>query len=138
MTFRRGVGGGGRGRFGGREDRGRPGARDGPPRGGDRPSCHTSDAATASARIFIGNLPTNDSRLTAEVLEENFSKFGQIMGKHIVRLFCGTRLCTVVVFLNGRHLHPERLRLHPVRRRGQRRECHSGIPEPRNPRSASR
>ena len=63
-------------------DSGRGGARDsGPPRG-DRLSNHTSDASMASARIFVGNLPTNDPRLTKELLEENFSQFGHIMGNY--------------------------------------------------------
>lgn len=77
----------GNGRFsGGREmdsGRGRGGGvgRDnGPPRG-DRLSNHTSDASLASARIFVGNLPTNDARLTKEILEEHFSPFGRILGR---------------------------------------------------------
>jgi RNA recognition motif-containing protein len=35
----------------------------------------------ASARIFVGNLPTNDPRLTKELLEENLSQYGHIMGR---------------------------------------------------------
>lgn len=87
MSFRRGRGMG-NGRFSGGRDmdsgRGRGGGRDsGPPRTGDRLSNHTSDASMASARIFVGNLPTNDPRLTKELLEENFSQFGCIMGKSV-------------------------------------------------------
>ena len=74
----------GNGRYsGGRDgDSGRGGGRggkdgrEGPP----RLSNHTSDAAMANARIFIGNLPTNDSRLTKELLEEKFSQYGHILG----------------------------------------------------------
>jgi len=85
MSFRRGRGVG-NGRFSGGRDmdsgRGRGGGRDsGPPRGADRLSNHTSDASMASARIFVGNLPTNDPRLTKELLEENLSQYGHIMGR---------------------------------------------------------
>lgn len=91
MSFRRGRGVG-NGRFAGGRDmdsgRGRGGGRDsGPPRGPDRLSNHTSDASMASARIFVGNLPTNDPRLTKELLEENFSQFGHIMGISILKGF---------------------------------------------------
>ena len=87
MSFRRGHGGGSDGgRFGG--GRGRDG--DGPSRGrggrdggggAARLSNHTSDASMASARIFIGNLPTTDPRLSKEYLEEQFSPYGHIMGE---------------------------------------------------------
>ncbi|XP_046646879.1 nuclear receptor coactivator 5-like isoform X1 [Daphnia pulicaria] len=91
MSFRRGRGVG-NGRFSGGRDmdsgRGRGGGRDsGPPRGADRLSNHTSDASMASARIFVGNLPTNDPRLTKELLEENFSQYGHIMGISILKGF---------------------------------------------------
>jgi len=96
MSFRRGRGmGNGRfdggrgrdgdsgrgGRGGGRESRD---ARDAGPRG---LSNHTSDAAMASARIFIGNLPTNDARLTKELLEETFNSYGHILGISILKGF---------------------------------------------------
>lgn len=87
MSFRRGRGAG-NGRFAGGRDmdggRGRSVSNDnGPPRGvaGERVSNHTSDASMASARIFVGNLPTNDARLTKELLEQTFSQYGHIMGK---------------------------------------------------------
>jgi RNA recognition motif-containing protein len=65
---------GGRGRAGGRDS--------GPPRGADRLSNHTSDASMANARIFVGNLPTGDTRLNKELLEENFGQYGRILGKN--------------------------------------------------------
>ena len=90
MSFRRGRGGqgsrfgGGGGGGGGRGGRGgdapaMPVPRDnsGPPR---TLSNHTSDASMANARIFIGNLPTNDPRLTKEFLEERFNRYGHILG----------------------------------------------------------
>jgi hypothetical protein len=96
MSFRRGRGGQGNGgsRFSG------GGGRDGDNAGGrgsgavrreagptGRLSNHTSDASMASARIFIGNLPTNDPRLTKEFLEERFSRYGQILGKPIAKTY---------------------------------------------------
>ena len=62
--------------------RGRRGDNGPPPRGGaDRLSNHTSDASMANARIFVGNLPTGDTRLNKELLEENFGQYGRILGK---------------------------------------------------------
>lgn len=89
MSFRRGRGmgngrfDGGRGRDGDGGRGGRGGgrdSRDGRDSGPRALSNHTSDAAMASARIFIGNLPTNDARLTKELLEETFNKYGHILG----------------------------------------------------------
>lgn len=78
----------GNGRFPGGRDTdvgrggGRSGMRDGGgPRGvGGGVSNHTSDASMAGARIFVGNLPTSDSRLTKELLEDSFGQFGRILG----------------------------------------------------------
>jgi len=89
MSFRRGRGmgngrfDGGRGRDGDSGRGGRIGGRDmrdSREAGARGLSNHTSDAAMASARIFIGNLPTNDARLTKELLEETFNKYGHILG----------------------------------------------------------
>jgi len=74
---------GGRGRDGDSGRGGRIGGRDmrdSREAGARGLSNHTSDAAMASARIFIGNLPTNDARLTKELLEETFNKYGHILG----------------------------------------------------------
>ena len=85
MSFRSRGRGMGNGRFPGGRDMdggrgGRGGMRDGGgPRGGV--SNHTSDASMAGARIFVGNLPTADSRMSKELLEDNFGQFGRILGK---------------------------------------------------------
>ena len=96
MSFRRGRGGQGNG---GSRFSGGGGPRDGDNAGGrgsgavrreaapGRLSNHTSDASMASARIFIGNLPTNDPRLTKEFLEERFSRYGQILGKQNAKIY---------------------------------------------------
>lgn len=62
-------------------------------RGGGDPgnrgvSNHTSDAAMAGARIFVGNLPTADSRLSKELLEDTFGQYGRILGnRHVIHHF---------------------------------------------------
>lgn len=129
MTFRRGGGAAVRGRFGPREDRGRPGGREGgPPRSGDRLSNHTSDASMANARIFVGKLPTNDARLTKELLEESFSKFGHILGN--VRYIFTLGSQATKLFRTCRHFDSERIRFHSILGGNQRRECHSRVTEP--------
>lgn len=106
----------GDGRFSG--GRGRGGGRDsgptGPPRAPDRLSNHTSDASMASARIFVGNLPTNDPRLNKELLEENFSQFGHIMGKLTHRIVL--RLNIKQILCQSRNIHLERVWIHSIRR----------------------
>jgi len=79
---------GGRDGDGGRVGRGGRDARDaGPGPSPQRLSNHTSDAAMANARIFIGNLPTNDPRLNKELLEETFNQYGHILGISILKGF---------------------------------------------------
>ncbi len=69
---------GGRGGGGGNRNSNRGGGGGDP--GNRGVSNHTSDAAMAGARIFVGNLPTADSRLSKELLEDTFGQYGRILG----------------------------------------------------------